>query len=62
MKATVNDTCIGCGVCPQVCPDVFEMDDNNHAVVKLTPVPSACEAGCREAATACPVEAIVIEE
>ena len=34
MKVTVDgDTCIGCGVCVSVCPDVFELDDNSIAVV-----------------------------
>ncbi|EGT5236377.1 ferredoxin, partial [Clostridioides difficile] len=26
MKANVNqDTCIGCGLCPSICPEVFDM-------------------------------------
>jgi len=62
MKATVNETCIGCGLCPQVCPEVFEMNDANHAVVKLTPVPPSVQASCHEAATVCPVNAILLEE
>ncbi|MBU3804700.1 MAG: ferredoxin, partial [Candidatus Cellulosilyticum pullistercoris] len=29
MKAFVDkDTCIGCGLCPSICPDVFAMDDD----------------------------------
>ena len=35
MKAIVNkETCEGCGVCVDVCPHVFEMDDNNQAYAK----------------------------
>jgi len=62
MKATVDDSCIGCGLCPQICPEVFEMDDSNKAVVKVTPVPAAVQESCKEAATSCPVEAIHLEE
>ena len=29
MKARVDqDTCIGCGVCPSICPEVFDMKDD----------------------------------
>ena len=62
MKAIVEDTCTGCGLCPQVCPEVFEMSDENLAVVKVTPVPPAAEETCREAASSCPVDAIKIIE
>lgn len=30
MKAFVDkETCIGCGLCPSICPDVFAMDDDD---------------------------------
>ena len=35
MKATVDkETCIGCGTCPEVCPEVFHMTDGGiaHAI------------------------------
>ena len=41
MKATVDpDLCIGCGVCPNLAPDVFEMNDEGIAEVKTDPVPA----------------------
>jgi ferredoxin len=62
MKATVDkDLCLGCGVCVDVCPEVFEMDNDDKAQAKVDPVPPAAESACRKAADQCPVEAIKIE-
>ena len=63
MKAKVNpETCASCGVCVDVCPDVFEMNDQNIAVVKINPIPPHLEDKVREAAQGCPPEAIIVEE
>jgi ferredoxin len=63
MKAVVDrDTCIACGLCEEICPEVFEPDDEDIAVVKADPVPVEAEATCRQAAEECPVEAISLEE
>ena len=62
MKAIVDeDTCTGCGLCEETCPEVFELVDG-LAKVKADPVPGDQEETCREAADACPVEAIAIED
>ncbi|MFW6132539.1 MAG: ferredoxin [Planctomycetota bacterium] len=61
MRATIDEGCIGCGLCPEVCPEVFEMDDD-QAVVKADPVPADAEDSAREAAESCPVDAIALEE
>jgi ferredoxin len=62
MKAIVDrDACIGCGLCPQICPQVFEMDDENIAIVKADPVPSDAEDDAKQAAEGCPVDAIKVE-
>jgi ferredoxin len=61
MKAIVNkDTCIGCELCVESCPEVFVMD-GNVAKAKVDEVPAEFESACREAAKDCPVEAISIE-
>jgi ferredoxin len=61
MKAIVNaDTCVGCGLCEETCPAVFEME-GDVAVVKVDPVPDAEKDACKEAVEGCPVEAIAIE-
>jgi ferredoxin len=54
------DLCTGCGICEDICPDVFEIaDDGLSHVID----PNACEdAGCcEEAADECPEGAITIE-
>jgi ferredoxin len=62
MKAVVDqDTCTGCELCIETCPEIFEME-NDTAGVKVDVVPSESEETCRQAAEECPVEAITIEE
>ena len=62
MKACVDaELCTGCGPCVDICPEVFELNDEGIAVVKVSPVPSDVEDSCREAADNCPTEAISIE-
>jgi ferredoxin len=63
MKAIVDqDACIGCGLCPDICPEVFEMNDDDKAEVTVDPVPADVEDSCREAAESCPVDAITIRD
>lgn len=63
MKARVDkDICIGCALCPSVCPEVFEMEDDGLAVAYTNPVPAGVEDSAREACDQCPVEAIFIDE
>ena len=57
-----KDTCIGCGACPSVCPEVFEMEDDGLATAYVNPVPAEVEDSAQEAADGCPVEAIHIEK
>ena len=30
-----QDTCIGCGLCPSICPSVFEMDEKRFGIALL---------------------------
>ncbi|KRQ85826.1 Ferredoxin [Caloramator mitchellensis] len=62
MRAVVSqDTCIGCGLCPSIAPDVFEMKDDGKAHVIANPVPKDSEDAAKEAADSCPVNAIAVE-
>ncbi|PJI08458.1 MULTISPECIES: ferredoxin [Clostridium] len=59
MKAHVDkETCIGCGTCPAVCPDIFKMDDDGKAVATDAEIALELKASAREAASSCPVDAI----
>ena len=57
-----TETCIGCELCPETCPEVFEMNDEGKAQVKVAVVPSGAEGSCRDAADECPVEALTITD
>jgi len=61
MKVRISaDDCIGCGLCPDSCPAVFEMD-GDKAVPVIDDVPADLEECVREAALNCPTEAIHVE-
>ena len=63
MKVCVDpELCTGCGPCVDACPEVFELDDDGMAEVKLSDVPDELQGACREAMDSCPSEAISIEE
>ncbi len=59
MKATVDQAaCIGCGLCANDCPEVFEMNADK-AIVKGD-VPAGKEEACKTAAANCPVQCIAV--
>jgi ferredoxin len=63
MKVKVDsNTCIGCELCPTICPDAFRMGDDGVAHVIIDNVSKDIESNAREAAESCPVDAISIIE
>ncbi len=58
MKYRVNETCIGCGLCVSLCPEVFHMTDADVAQAPEEDVPEGAEATAMEAKDSCPVEAV----
>jgi len=58
MKVTVDaSTCVGCGLCEQSCPEVFEVQGDGIAHIKVHNCPSH---NLQEVAQQCPVDAIKV--
>jgi len=61
MKVEIDkETCIGCSSCEVVCPDFFEISDENKAIFKEKK--DGDKECIKEAADICPVQSIKIEE
>ena len=58
MKYRVNESCIGCGLCEGICPEVFSTTDEGIAKAIEIEVPADSEAAAEEAKDSCPVGAI----
>lgn len=57
-----KDECISCGNCVDLCPEVFNWDEDNKAeVIDAHGCGTKCP-DCQEAADSCPTNAITIEE
>jgi len=54
-----KEECIGCGLCAQVAPEVYEMQDNK-AVCLLAEIPEDKGEEAKSGADQCPVSAIVV--
>ena len=59
-KVWVDDTCVACGTCVEICPEVFELEGELATLVEGADL--SVDAKIVEAAEACPVEAIHYEQ
>jgi ferredoxin len=60
LKAKVDaDTCIGCGLCVSICPEVYKMEDDK-AIIIGSSVAKDNEECAKKGAEDCPVTAITV--
>ena len=60
MRVEVDrDRCEGNAVCLGIAPDLFDLDDEDYAVVKLDPVPGDQEQLAEQAIVECPRAALI---
>ncbi|NLC95385.1 MAG: ferredoxin [Bacilli bacterium] len=63
MKAFVDkNTCIGCELCPSLCPDIFYMSSEGYAVAKDIEIPEDLIESAQSAAESCPTGSITVDE
>lgn len=59
-KVWIEEGCISCGSCEQICPEVFKLEDISTVIEGVNY--SDYEAGIKEAADNCPAEVIKYSE
>jgi ferredoxin len=61
MKLSIDeDLCTGCGICEEMCPEVFQLDD--EGVSHIISDDECEEHDVYEIAEECPSESIIIKE
>ena len=60
MNVTISSNCTGCGACSAINPEVFEIH-KNFATINPENI-EGNEDDCIDAALACPVNAIIIDD
>lgn len=61
LKVVINKpACCGYGVCAEICPEVYKLDENGIVHVDDEIVPTGLEDRAREGADACPQNAIKV--
>jgi ferredoxin len=53
--------CCGYGLCAEICPEVFKLDENGIVYVDDDLVPEGLEERAREGADSCPQAALKVE-
>ena len=52
------DLCISCGTCIDICPEIYDWDDEGRAQTTCDDIPQDLEECAQEALESCPVDAI----
>ena len=62
LKVTADrSACCGYGVCAEICPEIYQLDDAGIVKLLHTLVPPGLEDRAREGAEACPQSALAVE-
>ena len=63
MKVTITKMCMGDINCNDLCPEIFEYDEDQlKSTIKMDEIPEHLKAVVRQAAEECGADAIEIEE
>jgi len=63
MKVTITSQCMGDRNCNDLCPEIFEYDEDQlKSTLKLDEIPEQLKDIVRKAADECGADAIIIEE
>ncbi len=61
IKVVINKSaCCGYGICAEICPEVFKLDDNGIVYADNEIVPEGLEEQAQEGAEACPQSALAV--
>ena len=58
--SVVDGKCCGYGICAEICPAVYKLDDQGFVVIEDAEVPADLEDAAVEGAEACPENALAI--
>ncbi len=61
VRVWIEEGCTECGLCEEICPEVFRLGDEGAEVIDGADV-AGNEESIRQAADECPVEVIAFEE
>ena len=63
MKVTITKMCMGDRTCNDLCPEVFEYDEDQlKSILRMDKIPGELEDVVRQAALECGADAIIIED